>query len=128
MAYNVFISHSFHDRVLAARIADFVRSSGAHVIDWALEPEDEIAPNIADRLRQSNEVILLVTKHSAKNPWLHWEIGQAAGLEKQITPVIEGIDPSDLPPSLNSLQAVSASGIEQLRAGLNERIASSAKR
>jgi nucleoside 2-deoxyribosyltransferase len=128
MAYIVFISHSFRDRDLAARVADLVRSNGAQVVDWQLETEDEIAPHITERLRQSDEVIVLITRHSARNPWLHWEIGQAVGLDKPITPVMDGIDPSDLPPPLNNLRAVSANNIEQLRAGLTERMSSNATR
>ena len=126
MTYNVFISHSFRDRDLAARVADFVRSSGAQVVDWSLEAEGEITPEIPERVRQSNEIIVLVTRHSATNPWLHWEIGLAAGLQKRITPVMEGIDPSEVPPPLNNLHAVNASSIELLREGLTKRMATSA--
>jgi hypothetical protein len=128
MAYNVFISHSYLDRDLGARVADFVRSSGARVIDWSLDSENQITSEITERLRRSNEMIVLVTSHSATNPWLHWEIGLAAGLEKKITPVMEGVHPVDIPPPLNNLQAVSVTGIEQLRQGLTERMASKAKR
>ena len=128
MVYRVFISHSFRDQDLAAKVGDFVRRSGAQVIDEALEADDQSARNITEGLRQSNEIILVVTRHSAMNPWLYWEIGRASALGKQITPVVEGIEPSDLPPPLNNLEAVRANSIEELREGLSERMASGASR
>jgi hypothetical protein len=125
--YDVFVSHSDRDLDLAARVADFVRSTGAQVTDWFLEPDKQGISEIAEKLRRSNEMIVLVTTHSATNPWLPWEIGLAAGLGKRITPIVDGIDSRELPPPLNDAQAVSAAEIEQFRQRLTTRIASYAK-
>jgi hypothetical protein len=124
MAYTVFISHSDRDQDLAVKVSDLVRSVGAQAIDWALESETQTASNTPERIREAAEVIVVVTTHSADNPWLHWEIGLATALGKEITSVMEGIDPCDLPPPLNHLQAVSGSGIEHLRQSLIERVSS----
>lgn len=127
MAYTVFISHSDRDQDLAAKVSDLVRNVGAQAIDWAFESETHTASNVPERIREADEVIMVVTKHSAENPWLHWEIGLAWALGKGITTVSDGIDPSNLPPPLNHLRAVSGSGMEQLRRGLTERVSSNGK-
>jgi CheY-like chemotaxis protein len=125
--YSVFISHSQHDRDLAARVANLVRSTGAQVTDWCVEPDKQVQSEIVEKLRESDEMIVLVTAHSATNPWLHWEIGLAAGLEKRITPVVDIADLRELPPPLNDSQAMSTADIAPLRHRLAKRMASTAK-
>jgi hypothetical protein len=128
MPYKVFISHSYQDRDLAEKVADIVRSKGAQVLEMSFEPGEQFSAKVAERLGQSNEMIIIVTSDSARNPWLHWEIGLAAGLDKKITSVLKDVNPVDIPPPLSSLQAVNAGSLDQLRRGLAERIASEANR
>lgn len=123
MAYKVFISHSDRDQELAVRLSDLVRSIGAQAIDWALESETGIASNTPQTIREADEVIVVVTTHSAENPWLHWQIGLASALGKEITSVMESVEPSGLPPPLIHLRAViNGSSIEQLRQPLIGRV------
>jgi hypothetical protein len=124
MAYTVFVSHSRCDQDLAAKVSDLARSVGAQVIDWVFESETQPASNTPGRIREADEVIAVVTTQSAEAPWLHWEIGLASGSGKPITTVMEGVDPSSLPPPLKHLQAVSAGSLEQLRQALTRRLLS----
>jgi hypothetical protein len=122
--YTVFLSHSAFDSESARRVADVICSSGAHVTDWLIEPEKQEQAEIVARLRESHEIVMLVTAHSAINPWLHWEIGLAVGLGKKLTPIIDCANHHELPPPLRDVKALCLDDMEKLRHSLSKRIAS----
>jgi hypothetical protein len=107
MAYKIFLSFSAKDTAIANSLKKQLAKVGAEVSTADPRVEgSEIRLHIADAMRQSDVVIAIVSKHSARNQWLSFEVGAAAGLGKKILPVIVGIRPSELPPVLNSFQAV----------------------
>jgi hypothetical protein len=123
MAYRIFISFSAKDRDVANKLKRQLTKAGAEVS--AAEPfveGSEIKLHIADTLRQSDEVIAIVSKNSARDQWLSFEVGMAAGLGKKLSPVIVGITPSELPPALRSFHAINLAHFPEYVAELSDRL------
>jgi TIR domain len=123
MAYKVFISFSSRDKAIANSLTRQLTKAGAEVSTAeSSQLGSDIKLHIADAIQQSDEVITIVTKHSAQNQWLSFEAGLAAGLGKKLLPVIAGIAPSKLPPVLKSFQAIVVDKFPQYVAKLSGKI------
>jgi hypothetical protein len=123
MAYKIFISFSAKDRAIAKSLKKQLVKVGAEVSTAdPLVLGSEIRVHIADAMRQSDAVIAIVSKHSARSQWLSFEVGAAAGLGKKILPVTVGIRSSELPPVLSSFQAIELDKFPQFVARLANRI------
>ena len=98
MSYRVYISYSVKDSELVKDLARRLSDAGAGIFmvaDRAETGEAEyIRRVIHTRLRESDEVIVLLTDNSANNPWVRYEMGVADSLEKRLTPVVvnEGVE------------------------------------
>jgi len=73
-------------------------------------------------LRDSDEVITLVTSNSLSSPWVSFEVGAALGLGKRVVPMVEDLNPSQLPPALLPLQSVDARDLFRYLAELSKRV------
>jgi len=115
MAHKIFISFSAQDKSIANSIKRQLAKAGAEVSALQLMPRgvSPIKLGIEDAIRQSDEVIAIVTRNSAQSQWMSFEIGIAAGLGKKLTPVLVGITPSELPPVLRSFHAINLSEFRQ---------------
>ncbi len=108
MVHKVFISFSAKDKHIADSLTRELAKAGDEVSSAALlvEGPSDIKLGIADAMRESDEVIAIVSKNSVRSEWLSFEVGIAAGLGKKLIPVVVGIAPSELPPVLRSFQTV----------------------
>ena len=107
MSHRVYISYAAKDKGIAESIAKQVRDSGATLVGAeGIPPGALIQPRISEAIRQSDEIMLLVTKNSAQSAWLNYEVGAAFALGKQVTPILFHINSSELPPVLRSVQAI----------------------
>jgi hypothetical protein len=116
MAHKVFISFSAKDKSIANSLKRQLAKAGAEVSAVELMPRGGVSPikrGIEDAIRQSDEVIAIVTRNSAQSQWMSFEIGIAAGLGKKLIPVLVGITPSELPPVLRSFHAINLSEFRQ---------------
>ncbi|MEH1969666.1 toll/interleukin-1 receptor domain-containing protein [Nostoc sp.] len=79
---KVFISHTFteNDTKLARRIADALRNADFQVLnDTEIFPGDNWAELIANELRESDAMVVLLTPNSVDSPYINAEVGYALG-------------------------------------------------
>jgi hypothetical protein len=102
---RVFLSHARHDRWIARRMADAVRSRATEArarIEILLDERSiEITQDIEDVLRRAiedcDELIVLLTRQSIQSSWVLVEIGAAWGFEKPMAGVVYDLDVDKLP-------------------------------
>ncbi|MBI3915191.1 MAG: toll/interleukin-1 receptor domain-containing protein [Chloroflexi bacterium] len=99
MAYKVFISALSQDKDLANDLAQRLKLTGVSVFlaEAPIHAGENIASKIDESLRESDEVIVLLSGSSINNSAVMFELGAAVGLHKKITPVIVGISEQELP-------------------------------
>lgn len=79
---KVFISHSSNDTKLARQIADALRNASFQVWnDTQIFPGDNWAELIANELRESDAMVVLLTPNSVDSPYINAEVGYALGEE-----------------------------------------------
>ncbi|WP_334908631.1 toll/interleukin-1 receptor domain-containing protein [Nostoc sp.] len=77
---NVFISHSSKDTNLVRQIADALRNADFQVWnDTQIFPGDNWAELIANELRESDAMVVLLTPNSVDSPYINAEVGYALG-------------------------------------------------
>jgi hypothetical protein len=98
MSYSVYISHSVKDSELAKDLARRLVEAGIEVLPLVVVEADTqssgIRAMILQRVRDSDEVIVLLTDNSADSSWVRYEIGAADSMDKRLTPVVvnEGVE------------------------------------
>jgi len=122
--YKVFISHAPKDAPLARKIKDRIEEVGAEAWLDSVEPDfgAGFVQTIHDRLRKSDEVLVVATGQSVRNFWVNGEVGAAVALGKKIVPVMDHVELSDLPPVLHSADGVDVSNLDRYLAQLISRI------
>ncbi|AVH73702.1 toll/interleukin-1 receptor domain-containing protein [Nostoc sp. 'Lobaria pulmonaria (5183) cyanobiont'] len=89
---KVFISYNSQDRKLAWQIADALRNADFQVWDETqLFPGDNWAEVIANELRESDAMVILLTPNSVYSPYMSAEVGYAIGeqgYKGRVIPVI----------------------------------------
>lgn len=92
---SVFISHSWHDKALARRIAEAVQTFGGRV--WLDEAEIKIGDSLVEKIRQRIDgidyVIALLSNKSVSSEWVKKELDVAmnqeiAGRRVKVIPIL----------------------------------------
>lgn len=78
---KVFISHASTDTKLAKRVANVLRESGSQVVwdDTQILPGDNWGEALANALKESDAMVVLLTPGSLGSPNISYEIGYALG-------------------------------------------------
>ncbi len=73
--YDVFISHSSHDKPAARELAERLRGDGLKVWfdEWEIKPGDAIPRKIQEGLEQSQTLVLLMSQHASASEWVTFE-------------------------------------------------------
>jgi len=89
---RIFLSYSHDDRVLAGKIADFLREKGIYVFlaHKDIEISDEWRDEIHKNLRDCNVLLALLTPSFKESVWTNQEAGYIMGRERKIVPLIVG--------------------------------------
>lgn len=113
---QVFLSYSQADDALASRVRSALEEAGFQVWDASrnILPGDNWAEKISEALKESEAMVVLLTRNSVQSSQVQWEIGYALGntaYAKRLIPVLAG-DPESFPPEkipwiLNRLRMVS---------------------
>lgn len=98
---KVFISHSREDDALATKVASYLQKAGLDV--WfdmhEINPGDNWADKIAQGLRESDAMVVLLSKNALDSGTLRWDIDYALSqkpFNRRLVPVIVE-DSSDSP-------------------------------
>ncbi len=114
MSRKVFISSSSQDSTLAQDLARRLKQTGADVIlpEISFAPGEHFVATIDQRLRNSDEVIVLLSDSSVDSPTVMSEMGAAFALHKRVTPVLVGMNERELPSMLKNMRHVRYSDLE----------------
>lgn len=92
MNYQVYISHSAKDSELAKDLVRRLGDAGVgvvRIIDKVETDDAEAARrHILYCMKESDEVIALLTDNSVNSGWVIYEMGIADSLDKRLTPVV----------------------------------------
>jgi nucleoside 2-deoxyribosyltransferase len=116
---------------LAYDLAKRIERAGIRVLmpKENFNDDQHFAGKINNDLRKADEVIFILTNNSIHSQRLLFEMGFAASLEKPLTPILQGVDPSELPPVIREMQYIKYSDLDSYIARLqsNQESSKSAK-
>lgn len=109
--YQVFISHATADKWIATIFCEKIEATGAKAFrdDRDIDGGEDIPDRIRTEMKRSNELVLLLTPHSARadSDWVRIEAGAAWGWKKiQITAVMCHSNVDQLPGIIKSKKAI----------------------
>ena len=92
---KVFISHSHTDSALAARVSEALRDDGLEVWDPDVDvlPGDNWAEKVAQALRKSQAMVVLLTPAAVDSPYVRRDMEYALGAKRysnRLIPVVIG--------------------------------------
>ena len=126
---KVFISHVHNDEALAQKIVAILEEAGLEVWDDTREilPGDNWAEQVAQALKESEAMVVLLTPEATRSRWIRREIEYALGEErysKRLIPVLVG-DPADfsqeaIPWILWRLQMIKLSEYDKEEEGIRQ--------
>lgn len=93
MPYNLFISHGSEDTYLVERllVPALVPTGASIFVDsGAIEIGQDFRTKIFESLRNTNELLVLLTVSALERPWVFAEIGMCAVSEKAIVAIRYG--------------------------------------
>ena len=115
----VFISHATKDTWIARHIASDVEKIGKRKrVATYLDAKDIRAgevftESIRRNLQECSKFVVLLSSASVARPWVIFESGAAVQLRKKIIPILDKLDPSEIPGPLAGYQAVDLNDLEK---------------
>ncbi|HYH85638.1 MAG TPA: toll/interleukin-1 receptor domain-containing protein [Pyrinomonadaceae bacterium] len=106
---QIFISHAASDREWAREFAAAIHDLGVNVWfdEFNIRPGDHVTDLLEKGLRESDVVVLPITRESLGNSNFFFELGAAIAMNKKIIPIVaEDIDYSQLPLSLSRVSVL----------------------
>lgn len=91
--YTVFLSYDErHDGRLAHSLAGTLQASGMRPLlaSQRKEPGTAVDDKVRDMIQESDCVVVFITAHGNKNPWVQQEIGLAKQMDRRIVPLVTG--------------------------------------
>lgn len=73
--YDVFLSHSSHDKDAVRELAQKLKADGLRVWldDWVIQPGDSIPLKIHEGLEQARTLVLVMSRHAGQSDWVTFE-------------------------------------------------------
>lgn len=106
MPYKIFISSANRDKDLAKDLGQRLEQIGVVVYSTQRNVEKQAQFIINNALREADELIVILTSNSVNNSALMFEIGAGFSLQKQVTPLIVGLTPEQLPPIIKEMEYI----------------------
>jgi hypothetical protein len=112
MALEFFISHSHKDKPLAAALAQFLISGvgvpGKEIrctseLGMGLESGSDVSKQLRSDIKKCSYFLPLLTTNSVASEFVSFEIGAAWVLDKDIRPLVFGLDTSKVPSLLKGI-------------------------
>jgi nucleoside 2-deoxyribosyltransferase len=123
MPYKVFISSARRDIDLARDLAKRLEKAGLTVSlpIGSSDTGEDVRAKINSELHKADEVIVILTPNSLDSKWLLFEMGVATSLDKQLTPLVQGVEPKELPPIIKQMDYVKYADLERYISKLKQR-------
>jgi nucleoside 2-deoxyribosyltransferase len=126
MPRKIFISLSSRDADLAHDLAKRLDKPELKIIAPRImegkNSVEHVLTKIREDLKTADEVIVILTKNSLNSEWLLFEMGYATSLGKQVTPLIQGVDPVELPEIIKQMDYVKYTDLDEYIAKLQQRV------
>src|SRR5438045_3300433 len=108
MPYKIFISASYKDRDIARDLQHRLHEAGVSVTysELTISIGSDFEKTFMSLLRASDAIIVILSRNSIDNFWMMYEIGAASSLQKTITPVVVGLESSELPAVIKQLKYI----------------------
>jgi hypothetical protein len=122
--FVVFISHSSHDSWVAEQIGKGIEAVGAtkRLDKHFLKGGDDVRETILKEIRESTEVIVLLSPESQQSHWVSYEIGAAHSRGKRVTPILHNLRAEDMGPLLQGFKAIYLNDFDDFLIELKQRI------
>lgn len=111
--YNVFVSHGWHDRWIAQKMAEAIkRAQATAFIDiFDVASGDRIEPKVHEGLTSCSELVSLLTPWSVDRNWVWSEIAGAWALRKRYVGVMYGFILDDIDKKHGGLAVLSPTNV-----------------
>lgn len=111
MKSKIFVSYSSQDTPWVREFVHTLKELGVDA--WFAEEQIALGDSIYDKiehaLRESNAIILVLSKHSVRSRWTYFEIGAALSSDKKIIPIIvDDVEYAQLPSLVTRYQSLRA--------------------
>src|SRR5438046_2050845 len=126
--YQVFVSHATADKWIAKLICEKIEATGAASFrdDRDIQGGDDIPEEIRRQIKQSREILVLLTPQSVGRQWVTLEVGAAWGWSKRIRIILVmyhvSVDP--IPDMIKKKKAVPLNDLDQYLNELASRVRS----
>lgn len=124
--YQVFVSHATTDKWIATMFCEKIEQIGASTFrdDRDINGGDDIPEEIRSQIKQSRELVVLLTPESADRPWVLLEVGAAWGWRKnyRIGPVLCHVTVDAIPNIIKGKKAFRLNEFDQYLTELLQRI------
>ncbi len=124
--YQVFVSHATADKWIAATFCEKIEATGATIFrdDHDIDGGDDIPETIRSQIKQSRELVVLLTPESVDRPWILLEVGAAWGWRKnyRIVPVLCHVTVDAIPDIIKGKKAFHLNDFDQYLKDLRERV------
>jgi hypothetical protein len=101
---RVFLSYAYEDHFDAARVAQSLNDADLNVWfgQWHLNPGDDLGKRIAEAIRGSDKLVVLLSPRSVASRWVRSELEQAKFDRRGIDIIPALLAPCDVPEDLRS--------------------------
>ncbi len=98
MDYDIFLSYSHLDRLIALELEDKLRTNGlsCFMSEKGIGAGSKWLPQIRDSIKSSKRIMVLITPRSISSKWILLETGAAWMENKEIIPLLQFIDPAEI--------------------------------
>jgi hypothetical protein len=90
MKNKIFLSYSYQDKAWVSEFVQVLNAKGVNAwFDMAdIKLGESIHDVIANALRESTVLVVILSEQSVKSPWIFFELGAAVADKKKIIPVL----------------------------------------
>jgi len=124
--YQIFVSHATADRWIATAVCEKLESTGATTFrdDRDINGGDDIPEEIRRQIKQSKEIVVLLTPESINRQWVTLEVGAAGGWSKRMRIVLirchVSVDP--IPDMIKNKKAILLNDLDDYLSELTKRV------
>lgn len=126
--YQVFLSHATADKWVAKVLCEKIEATGAATFrdDRDIRGGDDIPEEIRRQIKQSREMVVLLTPQSVNRQWVTLEIGASWGTSRRrrITLVMYHVAVDPIPAMIKEKKAIPLNDFDQYLNELAERVRS----
>ena len=124
--YRVFVSHATADKWLAKTLCEKIENTGTVTFrdDRDINGGDDIPEEIRKQIKQSKEIVVLLTPESVGRPWVTLEVGAAWGRSKRMRIVLVRchVSVDSIPDMIKNKKAIPLNDFDEYANELTKRV------